>query len=773
MKDLAHVVVVVVVLDLYVWCHAVTLSLPCEIRREREPFLEGEVRVLVLVPWLDERFSGAGYALMAAGRVAQKEVNEDNSLLPNYTVRLIEGYETCGPADTFTCGLNNLVQYTIDPAYALAVAGIYCSISTVTMSALAGREEINLIQLAASISPVFESGKNSLGRFPHLWRFLKSASIYADLILDLMDMFDWSNITLVQDYDSFYHSIIAELLSQKINKTTDKQILYITSALNNMQQIDESLRNIHNMPTRIIVAIASSSQLAKVLCMAEKYKMYYPEYLWIVNDCLPQHLERENHCSKEQLHRILNGSVMTYYNLHSERNSTILVSGQPYSTYLERYQEELESLKAEFGDSSISGDPPYGGLLYDQIWALALGLNSSLLEINDNNISLSYPGLNRLKITQITEKAFTKLDFQGVTNRIKFSEQRDIPTSINLYQVLEQEAMLVGSYYYNKDTQNYELNVSLDGFNDKIEIRDRVIVLPLVVIMFIISGLVTVMVSVMMGLLLYYRHSPVIKATSPVLSLLIYVGCYFLCLASFGRILLANITHEVFYTVNCNMQVVLIANGFNFIFLTLLAKILRIYFIFKNVRMQRMGREWNNSVLAMAVCVISLASNAIFIAWFAFDHLRQEKVEEFIVNDNDRYIAAYSKCVSKYSTIWYLIFVAYHAVVLFLVVLVAFWSRRIRYQNFKDTKRANLFVFVIVIWYIAFVSGWWVTRELNLVDIANLFVYAIFILTVISCQVFLFLPRFKMLIISSVKQKTPYRSMYHSCISCIMHRYSS
>lgn len=737
---------------LLLWTHAtVSPFLPCENVREKEPFSEGEVIILVLVPWPDERnFAGwdEGYAMLAAGRVAQKEVNEDASLLPNHTVRLIErGHEACGLYET-SCGVRNLVEYSIDPLHAVAVAGLYCSASTAALSGLAGREEINLVQLTASNSPTFEARSNLTRKFPRQWKFLESASIYADMIIDLMDHFNWSNIALVQDFDSIFYATIGEVLNQQIDTNLDKQIIYTTSIFDNSELIDDSLRNIRNTSTRIIVAIASSSQLAELLCSADKYEIRYPDYMWIIIDFLPEHLEREKRCSPEQLHRVLNGSLMAYFNLDLE-NSTTLVSGKPYSKFLELYQKELENVREEFEDPDLEGDPLYGGLLYDQIWALSLALNNSLSEIRDSNISLTDLGLNRLEITEIIEEEFLMLDFQGATNRIKFTEERDIFTSIDIYQIVGKEPYFVGGYY-----QNRLINLSLDRFDDKVESMDRVIEKPLAITLYAISGVVTVWVFIMMCLLIHYRNKSEIKATSPVLSLLMYVGCYCLCLASFGRILLGTITDELFYTVNCNVQVFLFLNGFNFLFLTLIAKLLRINAIFNNASLKQLGKVWNNSVLATGVCLIALASNSVLVVWFSLDPLRQENSTEFIIKGNRRYNEVDAKCVSQHSLIWYIIYIAYQIVVIFVTVVVTVLTRRIPYENFKDTKKTNLFVFIIIIGYIFFVCGWWITRELKLVDIANLFVYIILILAVIICQVALFVPKFRTLVCSSVKRRT-------------------
>ena len=74
------------------------------------------IRILTLVPWPNDREHAGwdnGLSLLAAGRLAQKEINDNDSILPGYKIELIaRGHEACGLLET-TNATNNLVENAV------------------------------------------------------------------------------------------------------------------------------------------------------------------------------------------------------------------------------------------------------------------------------------------------------------------------------------------------------------------------------------------------------------------------------------------------------------------------------------------------------------------------------------------------------------------------------------------------------------------------------------------------------------------------------------
>ena len=76
-----------------------------------------------------------------------------------------------------------------------------------------------------SLQPMLQSLIQKTIAFPHLWRFLGSASDrYSDVVLAIMDQFNWTRIGIVYNTGSLFHSEIAKHLQNK-NKIFDENRL--------------------------------------------------------------------------------------------------------------------------------------------------------------------------------------------------------------------------------------------------------------------------------------------------------------------------------------------------------------------------------------------------------------------------------------------------------------------------------------------------------------------------------------------------------------------
>ena len=117
------------------------------------------------------------------------------------------------------------MKYTIDPPCrpVVAVSGLTCSSQTILISPIAGHNGFDLIQLAAANSPIFQTQND---RFPHLWTFLGSATVYPDIVLALMDEFNWKRVGLVYNSDSVFTREIAVYFEQKIKSSRSKKLVF-------------------------------------------------------------------------------------------------------------------------------------------------------------------------------------------------------------------------------------------------------------------------------------------------------------------------------------------------------------------------------------------------------------------------------------------------------------------------------------------------------------------------------------------------------------------
>ena len=109
---------------------------------------------------------------------------------------------------------------------------------------------------------------------------------------------------------------------------------------------------------------------------------------------------------------------MLQYRIYVE-NDVELYSGWTYEEFQQRYTDKLWEEMVNRTDKVKENI--YANTLYDQVWAFALALNSSLLDIEAWNLSFDDYGMGNMKaISDIIKDGLSKVDFQGATGRIMF-----------------------------------------------------------------------------------------------------------------------------------------------------------------------------------------------------------------------------------------------------------------------------------------------------------------------------------------------------------------
>ena len=705
------------------------------------------VQLLVLVPWPSDRDDAGwdvGLDLLAGGRVAVNEINNTTDLLKGYHIELlvpVYGHEACGLRET-SRGIINLVQHSIyPPGQVLAVLGLYCSTSTKEISSLAGHESIQLIQLSAANSPIFDPEVNkifhSVTDYPHLWRFLPSATVYADMMIELMSTYNWNdNIVVIHRSNVNFYNGIAQVL---IDKVLDRILFDIDLSI---LFLKESLDRIYNEGGRIIFIAATSLDIATLLCGAAERGMLYPDYMWIIPDYVLSFLENANQCDTSLLHHALNGSILSYFSLEP-REKTVLANGDSYFTYMTKYYEEL-SIVAEEYNQTLLGDHQYAGLLYDQVWAFALALNSSIQELSKRNLSVTDIGsLRYSEAKDVFENELSQLDFVGASGRIRFNNKREVSTSIDVYQVINGQQKSVGNCTVGNGSVMY-CNITLAETppSSELGVVTKFLQLPmtLTIVMHIITALTVVLVTTVMVLFLCNRERPEIKATSWKLSILQFLACYLLCLSMITLTLETQSSNiHVFY---CYIQVGLRVNAVNLIIVTSFVWVYRVYQIFHNKRLKQFSWQYSNGFLAFLAIVFSLIPIVILVLWYSILHRSysnrfiSSSQLQIIFDGNIRYYLVEEEyCILEFDYI-YLLIQIYVSFFAFGNVIFAFQTRK-SYINFKDTKKLILLMSTLCILRVALI----VTILIAPNQLTVILVYFIQLCIILSCIFILYVPK--------------------------------
>ena len=212
-------------------------------------------------------------------------------------------------------------------------------------------------------------------------------------------------------------------------------------------------------------------------------------------------------------------------------------------------------------------------------------------------------------------------------------------------------------------------------------------------------------------LYVYFRNEPAVKATSVSLSGTIFIGCYLLVfyllvlnstlLPSYPRLsnavrnficVFRSWTHGVGYPVALILS-------------TLLVKLLRVYRIFNH---HGKISKYSSSNLALLVYVLLLTSpNALIcLIWTAVDPYRSV-VSSAVV---DGLLVVREQCVCDYNIQWLSALFVYVIIMCLLLIVFAVLTRKVKYRNFKDTKKVSVLCFVVVFTCASLLFYWYLLR---------------------------------------------------------------
>ena len=172
--------------------------------------------------------------------------------------------------------------------------------------------------------------------------------------------------------------------------------------------------------------------------------MIFPNYQWVTQLLYDSDFDKAEdfnyggsmyHCSSKDLFTVVNGLVNFFVQLkHDKDNEPTLRSGLSYNQYLDEYEAEDKLYKCSV--RSMYNLTAWANPVYDAVWALVLALNSSLTELDANNITFTKESRNRQnRITEIIQRHMLDVNFEGITGRISFENETGfVKRTIDLYQ---------------------------------------------------------------------------------------------------------------------------------------------------------------------------------------------------------------------------------------------------------------------------------------------------------------------------------------------------
>ena len=705
--------------------------------------------VLVLLPYPDQRDDSGwdrGLELLPAGRLAVKEINNNSRILPGYEIQLIErSSDACGRSVTINSLTNfagNALQWEPNTTNAIAVIGLACSTVTASISPLAGREGVELLQISMSNSLILRDKI----RYRHLWRVLPSLSVIVSTVIALMERFHWTRVAQIYDGNGVLFQTTADGFRNRI-KSNSSYTLLVDHAIDEGDLfIQSALDLIQTAGARIIIVSVTIPESVQLMCEAAKRNLIWPGYVWIFYFRNLEELTNNAACDLEILIPALENVTLLDFSLQRRDLNDVLVSGRTYREYLDEYNSEVATLSEEdefqqyLSDFTFANNR-FANSMYDEVWALALAINSSLPELETKNLSLEDYEYNNIAITNIIEDHLKNVSFAGAVAEINFDQNnREAVAPINIFQIRNGKNMMIGRY---NGLQN-ELsiwNISEENIpSDDFVVRYKTLNEVYAISVYIVGSLLFIFITVMLILTLALRTTPEVRASSPLLNLLICFGCYQLLFGSVFAVTRQFIQLDATsYVILCYFEVWTIRSGVNVITATMLMRLIRIYRIFTHFG--KTGKIWQNRYLFLIILLISCAPDLLTIISILVDPLGYQEQITYLLDENPPAKLIFRECSGDYQFIFDVLRFLYTSILIILLVVFAIRSRKIGYKNFNDTKKINGFVFSFTFIGIIYLSVNGILRSLNRENDATI-VTAVF-LQVLSflTEMFLIFPK--------------------------------
>ena len=651
--------------------------------------------VLVLVPFPDSRpgsgFDG-GLSSLPGVRIAREEINNHSNLLEGYQVQLIEGNAEACSRLTSPEGLVNLVEYGIEEKCSpvVAIAGLLCSSHTVQLSRIT---KSSLLSLSAANSPVFELENK---KFRHLWRFLGSASVYVDATMAIMDTFGWTRIGMMHSHgEIFFHDMARHfrtMIRSRMNLT-----LNFSFGVDGKQKRDslEVIKLMKKNEVTIMVLFVNPEVATQFLCTAYDKGLVFPNYVFLFYSVTHTFLIKDGSCSSENVTAALRGHIVMFTQQGPDNSSVVLgTTGEKFSNFVSKYRKEIVQVKRDYIKShgvqpQLFNSPLLATSLYDQLWALALAMNSSLPELQARNISID--SLEQHELTHMIENHLSNISFQGATGYVQFNSNRSVSTPVQLFVSFENEEIRQVGTYNPQYADEFHIDINSSALPGD-RLPRQIILLPVsvTVVVYAVATGIALFTTVVLVLYLYYREHEEVKATSPYLSILVFVGCYLLCLAAIleATIVSFELAPKTF-TVNVSISIFLIVNGIGLILLTIFITMFRIYHIFFSW-MKDLGIAWKSCSMAFIVLLLSVLPNMLLLVLIL---IQPPKRKLYTLRTTPTMIYKLQSTVENLN--YAALLSIYFGLFVTLILFFAFRTRKIKLPRFKDTKKVTLFVTVM------------------------------------------------------------------------------
>ena len=594
--------------------------------------------------------------------------------------------------------------------------------------------------------------------FPFAFAMLGSNFITIQAFTDLILKNSRTKIVLLHAQDDIDLSEVSTGIERNIKSIPGYDVAFTSPIYDKyipLQEIRESF-------ARVIIVLSSAESTRRALCLAYHEGMIFPKYQWIFKERFDYDFEATSFhyegkyytCTETNVNDSVFGSVNFVWSAVSVKNNrTNTDAGLTSTEYEYQYEKQRVKYMSAFNESSTYTEWARG--FYDAVWSLAFALNDSLGELNMN---LTQMGPGSMVLAQTIGKHMLSVDFQGMSGRINFDDKTgsNIAGELNIYQFREKKSIyssLIG--FYTSEGFTWVNDTIPEFVKSSFDMR-RVQVSTAFAVSFLIITIATLLFAIPIQLInIVYRNHKTIKATSPKLNHIIFLGCYLTVVGTVLYIITEAWQQTVSPTKShlCNVIPWCLSIGTAMIVGTICTKTWRLYRIYAlSKRVLRSSPKFmSDPVLGGTVGVLVAIDILICLIWTSIDPLKATQYTEIQESGVEELpmIVVTVTCQSKWLTYWSSMLIGYKCILTACSFLLALLTR-IKIKEFR-TKNIIILAYLLAITFGLGVPMYTIVSIINVSISIRFIILCLLIDTIVYiCLFALFLPS----VIPLVREKT-------------------
>ena len=690
-----------------------------------------------------------GEELIVAARMASEAINTNETILQDYQLEVIHGFSDGCTVESFATSLTQFVSYITNDTYRNHTVGVImlCPSTMLHVSPFASLDGISLLQITAGATPPSAiSRSRDRINIDHIYQTAPSTTIYNDALIALMREQGWRNINIIRLTSSLniIHVNQAVDLQEKID-LGDELSIVLNGEIRSGEDsagIEQILDEIEARQTRVIYVTLPDKEARDLLCAGYHRGIVSPLYTWVLHDHSLSDLKQKTdtgNCSIEKMAMVLNGSILLHYDASQDMNRRMEYSNLTYGEYKDILNQRLMN-KSGDSDTRCGQEPDiiHSNAIYDSVIAFALAMNKSQVSANLMQYGRGMPNDTKA----INKSLNMDVRFSGAGGMISFNStthELQVRIGVNIYQIAD--SMLVHFAHYNGTSNKIERLSGYNPLSDSFEEVIKRVHIALSATILVVVAVLTVIGIIVLILFIYHWNAPDIKATSPILSIIILLACYILYISAIFTAVRRSFATGTAFAALCTLEWWTFIIGIQLIFATLFMRLVRVYRIFFHY--QKVSKFWSDGGLLVFIALLSSVSIVLLILWTGIDTLRTVREEVFVSTTSSPHFDVYLDCMSDYLGAWLGVIIGYNGLIMIAVLALAIMTRKVKIESFRDTKEVNAFVFTTVFVIVVFIP-----LSLILQGTSDAALYSTFILrelclilVPIACKIFVFAPK--------------------------------